>query len=206
LAKAFLKKEVISMRKKVVSAVHVGILGLLAVLALAPAVQTDDEQVARDKAALQNFQGLNFGLGVGVVATPSQRVVKSAQVVNGLVRADDQSQATASILLETHYFIKNDDHPLWSHGPLVAIKPGGTNSQIIDTIGLSSMFGFRHKEASKSSWNIGFAGTITPAARVLGDGITKNQPLPAGETEVRYKTSSVGGFMIMASFSWNSFE
>jgi len=53
-----------------------------------------EAQAQKEDIALQDFGGLNFGLGVGVVVTPSTRLVGNAQVVNGIVRAEDQSQAT----------------------------------------------------------------------------------------------------------------
>lgn len=163
-------------------------------------------KAAENKKALEKFQGLNFGLGVGVVSTFSNRQARSAQVVNGTVRVDDPARTSASVLLESHYFLNNDAHPLWAQGPFLGIKPGGENNQIIESIGLGWMFGFRHKENSNSSWNIGIAGTVTPNARILGDGVSRNQPLPAGETEVRFKNATLGGIMVLASFSWNSFE
>jgi hypothetical protein len=167
--------------------------------------KTKEEQMAAKKAT-GNFQGLNFGLGVGVTSTFSNRQVRSAQVVNGTVRVDDAARTAASVLLESHYFFTNECHPLWAHGPFVGIKPGGENNQIIESIGLGWMWGFRHAKTSNSSWNIGVAGTITPNARLLGDGVSRNQPLPAGETEVRFKNATLGGVMVLVSFSWNSFE
>lgn len=167
--------------------------------------KAQQEKAAADKAT-EKFHGLNFGLGVGVTSTFSNRQARSAQVVNGTVRVDDPARTSASVLLESHYFFNNDCHPLWAHGPFVGIKPGGENNQIIESIGLGWMVGFRHTKTSNGSWNIGVAGTITPNARILGDGVSRNQPLPAGETEVRFKNATLGGVMVLVSFSWNSFE
>ena len=38
---------------------------------------------------------------------------------------------------------------------------------------------------------------------VLGDGITANMPLPAGEESVRLKSTDQTGFLAMFSFTWN---
>lgn len=165
---------------------------------------TDTEKEGK---ALQNFQGFNFGLGIGVVGTPSNRLARNgAQVVNGVVRVNDQSNVTASVLLESHYFFSNDDHPRFGHGPFVALRAGGTNNQLIDAIGLGYMVGWRYDKKANSSWNIGAGLSLTPSAQVLADGITKNAPLPAGETEARLQQKTLLGFMVLASFSWNSFE
>lgn len=169
------------------------------------------QKAAEDKAradkvtrTTKDFSGLNFGLGVGIVGTPTKDFAKSAQVVNGVVRVDDSPTVKASILLESHYFWTGA-HPSWGHGPFVALRPGGDSNNIIDSIGLGYMVGFRYSEASPTSWNIGAGLSVTPNARVVGDGISRNEPLPAGETEVRFKNKSLLGFMILASFSWNSF-
>jgi len=144
--------------------------------------------------------------GLGVVGIPSNRLAKNAQVVNGVVRVADQTSTTASILLESHYFFADETRPRFGHGPFVAIRSGGTSNQIIDSIGLGYMVGWRYDKKSNSSWNIGAGLSVTPSAQVLGDGITKNAPLPAGETEARLQQKTLLGYMILVSFSWNSFE
>ena len=154
----------------------------------------------------EKFSGINFGLGVGVVGIPSDRLASNAQVVNGVVRVDDQTNLTASVILESHYFFTDKDRPRFGHGPFVAVRSGGTDNQIIDSIGLGYMLGWRYDDKSNSSWNIGAGLSVNPSTRVLGDGVTKNAPLPAGETEVRFQDKSLLGFMILASFSWNTFE
>lgn len=151
-----------------------------------------------------DFAGLNFGVGVGIVGTPSNRLARTAQVINGVVRVDDSPTVTASILLESHYFFTGD-HPKWGHGPFVALRSGGETNQVIDSIGVGYMVGFRYKETSPTSWNIGAGLSVTPNAKTLGDGVSRNEPLPLGETEVRFKNRSLLGFMVLASFSWNSF-
>jgi hypothetical protein len=165
---------------------------------------TDTEIKAK---TFEKFQGINFGLGVGVVGAPSDRLAQNgAQVVNGIVRVEDQSNTTASVLLESHYFFADKERPRFGHGPFVALRSGGSSNQIIDSIGLGYMLGWRYDDKSNSSWNIGAGLSINPSARVLGDGITKNAPLPLGETEVRTQTQTLLGFMILVSFSWNTFE
>lgn len=155
---------------------------------------------------LEKFGGINFGLGIGVVGIPSNRLAKNAQVVNGVVRIDDQSNLNASLLLESHYFFTDASRPRFGHGPFIGIRSGGANNQIIDSIGLGYMLGWRYDDKSNSSWNIGAGLSVNPSTRVLGDGITKNAPLPTGETEVRTQNKSLLGFMILASFSWNTFD
>lgn len=193
------------MRKQLLAALHFLIIILLGSLSLAAEVAMTTEE----RRATEKFQGINFGLGVGVVGIPSNRLAKNARVVNGTVRVEDQANLTASVILESHYFITEDrifgDHPHYGFGPFVAIRSGGTDNQVIDAIGLGLMFGGRYKKDALSSWNLGVGLAINPSAQVLGDGITKNQPLPPGE-EIRFQQRSLLGFMVLASFSWNTFE
>jgi len=53
-----------------------------------------------------------------------------------------------------------------------------------------------------SSWNFGIGLRVDPAAQVLGDGIVANQPLPAGETTIRFKNEVHYGVMLLSSFSF----
>jgi hypothetical protein len=69
------------------------------------------------------------------------------------------------------------------------------------------MVGMRHPDATlktspTSSWNFGIGMRIDPKAQVLGDGIFPNQPLPGGETTIRYKTEPRIGLMLLSSFSF----
>jgi hypothetical protein len=100
----------------------------------------------------------------------------------------------------------------WAHGPFVAIEVGGGTSATpsasspITGYAMGWMIGFRHPNAatssSTSSWNFGIGLRVDPKAQVLGDGIGANQPLPVGETAIRYKTEPRPGVMLLSSFSF----
>jgi hypothetical protein len=101
----------------------------------------------------------------------------------------------------------------WAHGPFIAVEVGGGTSATpsgsngpITGYALGWMIGFRHPTAatssSTSSWNFGIGLRVDPKAQVLGDGVVANQPLPAGETAVRYKTEPRPGVMLLSSFSF----
>jgi hypothetical protein len=69
------------------------------------------------------------------------------------------------------------------------------------------MLGMRHPSnlvggSPTASWNFGLGIRVTPKSQVLGDGIFANQPLPAGETVIRYKTEPRYGIMLLSSFSF----
>lgn len=171
----------------------------------------------------QNFGGLDLGIGLSFTADLGNidRISK-ASVVAGTVRVDDQNDNRARIMLESHYFFTPCNFRLfglrngcdeaekgkfvarpkdarWGIGPFVAIQPGTDN--IIDAIGMGIMIGAR-REGGTQSFNLGFGLVVDPDTRVLGDGIIANQPLPMGETDVRYRETSQKGFLILTSFSF----
>ncbi|MGJ3626426.1 hypothetical protein AB5I41_04985 [Sphingomonas sp. MMS24-JH45] len=43
---------------------------------------------------------------------------------------------------------------------------------------------------------------VDPDTQVLGDGIKENEPLPAGEKDVRFKETAQTGWLVIASFSF----
>ena len=72
------------------------------------------------------------------------------------------------------------------------------------------MFGFKRssivaKDLARDrgdSFNVGFGMMVNPNSQVLGDGITKNQVLPAGETAVRLKTTTELGWLFVFSYTF----
>ena len=113
------------------------------------------------------------------------------------------------IMLETHYFflpnrlflgIDSVKPKEWGVGPFVGIQNG--SNEVIEAIGAGVMLGFRRSVTAKGSFNIGVGGVVDPSVKVLGDGINKNQPLPAGETQIRYKETSQWGVLIITSYTF----
>jgi hypothetical protein len=159
-------------------------------------------------------RGLSFTHDLGW----NHRVTK-AEIINGIVRVEEQRDDIARIMLELHYFFTpNAIHPFgleqyqWGHGPFVAIQPG--KEKIIDAIGLGWMIGFRNKVTTftdkglqtkwaATSWNFGVGFVVDPSSKILGDGFVANRPPPPGETVVRLKDTSQGGIMFITSFSFN---
>jgi len=58
------------------------------------------------------------------------------------------------------------------------------------------------KAKVKDSFNIGIGLMMDPSVKILGDGITENEPLPAGETTVRTKETSQWGVLFMVSYNF----
>ena len=193
-------------------------LGLLAVANNSWAL-TDQElqqalEDASDKAAektveetsKREFEGLSLGVGLSLTFdTGSNDRVESATLVDGVVRVTKEKNKVARVLLESHYFFPTTKEFLvpagqWGWGPFFGVQPGTDN--IIEAIGLGFMIGFRRENSTSDSWNIGLGYIVDPEVTVLGDGLKANEPLPGNETEVRLKTTSQQGVLLVFSASF----
>ena len=88
---------------------------------------------------------------------------------------------------------------LVSLGPFVTLRIGG--NEVVQSFGIGLMVGFRTALSDKSL-NLGVALASDPTVRVLGDGLEPGQPLPSGETELRYRTTHRESVMVLFSVGW----
>ncbi len=177
-----------------------------------PGPKTEPEpKVLKTDADKKDFLGLRFGVGLSLTVDLGQQDrVESASVINGIVRVENENNAVARVMLESHYFFKPSRRFLWGvnpdgwgHGPFVALQPG--TNEIIEAVALGWMWGFKRgnsADETTDSWNIGIGVVVDPNVQVFGDGLQPNQPLPAGETQIRYKEESQYGVLILTSFSF----
>lgn len=170
-------------------------------------VETVEEKTPPVKEeGVETFHGLKFGVGVALtVGIGEKPCVESASIVEGYVRVDKERDATATVMLESHYFFEmppiGKNKKEWGLGPFVAIQPGGSD-EIIEAFGIGAMIGFRREPKGTSSWNFGVAYIVDPSVKVLGDGFEENEPPPANETEVRFKEVADTGILVIVSFSF----
>lgn len=162
--------------------------------------------------ATQEFAGINFGVGISLTSDlgENDRISSAILDENDIIRVETEQNAVARIMLESHYFFKpkTDDFSFfgivdgidWGHGPFVALQPG--TDEIIEAIGIGWMIGFRRDKDSSSSWNIGIGYVVDPSVNTLGDGMIENQPIPEGESQIRYKERSQDGIFLIASFNF----
>jgi hypothetical protein len=170
---------------------------------LAEALAAKEEERAK-----ANFGGIEFGVGISFTLDvgTSDRVT-NASVVDGVIRVDDEDNGRARIMLESHYFFTSKGRTFlgvqpgdWGAGPFVALQPG--TDDIIEAIALGGMIGFRRPNGGSESFNLGLGVVIDPNTRILGEGLVANQPLPGGETEIRYKQEMQTGLLVLASFGF----
>lgn len=166
-------------------------------------------QEAKAEETQRQFLGINWGMGVAVsMDLDGGKRVKSARVVNSLVRVEEEDDLKPRIFLETHNFLNRKvmggsaDKPtntLFGHGPFAALQ--SSSDEVIEAFAIGYMWGFRQSPESQAALNFGIGINLDPSVQILGDGINEGKPLTEGD-ELRYKKESRVGLVIMTSFSF----
>jgi hypothetical protein len=205
---------------------NVNKLAMVAILSCS----TASAALADDISGRTTWGGLGWGIGLAANFDVTGKRVANATLVNNIVRIDDATNnVNVGFVFEAHYFLRDitysgagqrgpcsktlgDTYCMeFAQGPFVAIQVGGGTSavpgdkDIITAYALGWMFGLRHPHLTTSdtaSWNFGIGLRIDPNTKGLGDGIVANQPLPVGETAIRYKNEPRLGLMLLSSFSF----
>jgi hypothetical protein len=168
--------------------------------------QTPEE--GQEEAATKKFAGLSLGAGLSVSFDLGDADrIDDAAIVNGVVRVNDVDDASARLLLESHYLFLPDrpflglvEPGLWGWGPFAAVQAG--EGEVIKAGAVGLMLGFRRNLKDTASFNLGLGMIVDPDVKTLGDGFVANRPPPPGETEVRYKERAKSGVVVVSSFSF----
>jgi len=176
------------------------------------------QQHLRDGDRTTTFGGIDFGVGVSFSYDLGGELrVREAELVNGIVRVTEADNARARLILESHYFFTPAGRSIfglqntaasegssaannWGIGPFIALQPG--SDAIIDAIGGGLMMGFRRPGEGDDSFNFGIGVLYDVDVRTLGPGIEANQPLPDGETEIRYQQREQASILFISSYSF----
>jgi hypothetical protein len=185
------------------------------------------EEAAEETAATNDFLGLKWGAGIGVLGGfGGDKAVEKASIdANKIVRVDEEADLRPQLFLEMHVFLKSNPFkkstedkvniwrayqekktgdpppaPLTGFGPFIALQ--SSDKTAIDALSVGIMWGFRKDPDQSASLNIGLGLSFDPSVQVLGDGIKEGKPLPEGETVVRFKKEGRFGWALMASFAF----
>ncbi len=154
--------------------------------ALAEAQDQDDRNQADE-----SFLGLKWGVGLGY-SFGDEDFIEQAELVDGVIRVTDDQTDQARVLLEFHkYFWCNNQHKSAETGcgPFVAVA--ASSDDLLKGVGIGFMYGWRgHDEKASDGFSVGIGAILDNDVRSLADGFDANQPLPSGETEIRYETKS----------------
>jgi hypothetical protein len=186
------------------------VAGSVIILTMCLPAYADETKKPEDqpKSGVQMFAGLKFGVGVALtVGIGEKPCIESATIVEGKVRVQEERDAVATVMLESHYLFEMSKigNREWGLGPFVGIQPGGSD-EIIEAFGLGVMIGFKRKPTDTSSWNLGVAYIVDPSVKVLGDGFEENQEPPPGEKEVRLKKRLTQEFYFLCLLASNKCE
>ena len=142
----------------------------------------------------------------------SGRSIDEAQLVNGVVRVISERQVTPRLMLEKHWYLSdswdtvNQDgsrsNTKFRQGIFVGTSLLG-EKKLMDSVSIGWLVGFKPHTGDKATHNLGIGFAVEPYARVLGDGLEKNQPLPAGETAIRYKETNRTALIIFYTYTPN---
>ena len=170
----------------------------------------------RDRIADESTSNFLDHLGAGLsltIDTGTHDRIDSASLVNGIVRVQEDSNVRARFMGEIHFALscesgalivdgkKRCDPNERSGGLFLAVQPGTDN--IIEGVGLGWMLRLPDKLFDRAL-NIGMGVVVDENVQILGDGVKANQPLPAGETEIRFRNSDQTGLLFMISLDIGS--
>lgn len=168
---------------------------------------TSDAERSPETLARQEFQGISFGVGIAGMI-PFNSIGEDNRIEEAVLAGDESSRfvrvvrrhsTSARVILETHYFFTPGPAERFGIGPFVALQPG--TEKVINALGGGVLTGLRRENRSQS-FNVGAGVMVEPEVRDLGQGIMEDEPLPAGETEIRYQTVPTWSFVLIASFGF----
>jgi hypothetical protein len=190
--------------------------------------QASGAEIEKQNDRIKKFIGWDWNLGVALAYDLDGERIDTAAVVNGLVRVENESRAAPRIVAAIHYFwpvcatdepcsprrqptatgsnpatgpglLQPTPLPRFGWGPFVGIQ--SSQNDLIDSFVTGLMVGWPTGDGDQS-FNVGLGLVFDSKVKTLGDGLRANQPLPAGETAVRFKTEDRLGAMLLFSFNW----
>ena len=168
-----------------------------AALVTVPGLASECEEAPPKDPISEFFQRIKFGpaaVYVHDLGKEDRFAEDGAKLVNGIVRIEKYQNRTVRGFLETHIWVKEPGQTQFGHGPFVAFEVIGDDPfggaavgylWGIKRIGSGNTKGKNNGTSSTFGFNIGVGIAVHPNARVLGDGLTANEPLPMGEMDVR---------------------
>jgi hypothetical protein len=198
--------------------VLVAAMCLLFPMSSSQAQNEESSRKALEAASQEDFEGVGFGVGVGLsIDLADGDAVQRAEVIGGKLRVLEQKSYIPRLLLECHYFFLPGsgffglvEEGAWGVGPFVAIQSG--SNDVIETLGAGLMMGFRRTEmvtkgrdnqveqVRTNSFNVGLGFVLDGKASVLRDGVKENEAPPPGEEGALLKETSRWGLLIAFSF------
>lgn len=181
-----------------------------AAAASTPAAAASDSTKASP--TISGFFGTGWSVGLAILKN-KQAVIGEATIAGNVVRANSSQTSTTELVVSRAFFLPNTSNkdkcgPVWLGtdgdyclGGFVSAGIGGQGSgQFIDMIGGGLLLGFGSRPTNQSQalkqHNIGIGYGRRFGIKTLGDGITRDAPLPTGETQIRYKNTDMSAVFL----------
>lgn len=148
------------------------------------------------------FMGLSWGLGFGF-SFSSDELVDDAVVVNGVVKVKSQKKQQPRAVMEMHkYFWCNDGYTDGKRGcgPFIAVA--ATADKVLSGVGFGFMYGVKRGAGDSDGFSIGVGAILDGNARDLAEGFKVDQPLPPGETTVRFEDKARWSALVFATMTF----
>lgn len=157
------------------------------------------------------FKGMSTGIAL---IRPRQKTVREASVVNGKVVVTSEAKVENTLMVLKSFPISKTTHSncqgtsqwascaAWMIGAGFNIGSQGSGGQIIDFLGVGLTVGSGQEAQKAAAWYAGIGIGRRFNQKVLGDGLRENEPLPAGETQVRFKYIDATAPFVFVSLRW----
>ncbi len=133
-----------------------------------------------------DFRGLKWGVGFGF--SYSGNVISEAAVVDGVIRATKETSQQAKALLEGHsYFLCDKKKTKGDHGcgPYVGVV--ADSNDVLAGVSIGFMWGWKSTQPDTSQgFSLGLGVLLENDVKDLADGFHEGEPLPPGETQIRF--------------------
>ena len=161
-------------------------------------IESANARVAKENGSVV-FQGISFGVGVGVSFSDDD-IISSAEIdASNLIVATKDETTQPRVILESHYYgwckTAKCNAGKFGIGPYFGIVAKDDN--LISAFSTGVMFGWKDsRDPSSAGFSLGIGAILDADVQSLADGYEEGQPLPPGETSIRFKTESKWGAIL----------
>ena len=168
------------------------------------AIEKSAREESEERSSEKKFLGLEWGLGFGASYSFDQ-LITDATVVNGIVHATKEETIEPRAVLEFHAFLFGHDNGVsgakikHGNGPFAVVA--AKTDEILGGFGLGWMWGWKDNDAPTDSnaFTIGIGVLLDGNVKALADGFEDDEPLPAGETEIRFKEETRASALVLVT-------
>ena len=142
--------------------------------------------------------GISFGVGIGASYSGSRRVSEAEVGADGKIRALKTETEEPRVILESHYYgfcnLPSCKAGRFGFGPFFGIV--AKDDKALSAVAIGGMVGWKDGGESSQGFSIAVGALLDSNVKSLASGFKIGQPLPTGETAVKYEEKSRWGLVI----------